>query len=488
MFFFDYLVLFSYLFALIGIGLYFGRSEKNTADFFLGGSRIPWWAAGLSIFGTQLSAITFMAIPAKTYTEDWVYFFAQLCIVAVAPIVISFYLPFYRRLGIVSVYEYLERRFSIILRWFGSLSFLLFQLGRMGIVLALPALALSTVTGIDVYLCIVFMGVLATLYTTLGGIEAVVWSDVLQVFVLLGGAIISLVIVAQGVDGGLATVLKEGHAAGKFHAVNWSWDITTTSLWVVVLGNLFANLAPYTTDQTVVQRYLTTPTEGDAARSIWTNAALTIPASLLFFFLGTAFYVFYIHHPEALDANVQADAIFPWFIASELPMGLSGLVIAGLFAASMSSIDSSINSMAACLVTDFSPRSKRTSFAAGSLKLARAITLALGLTGTMTALFIASYEVQSLWDLFLRFVGLFGGSVAGVFILGIFTTRSNAAGALFGAIAGSICLFAVQQFTSVHFFLYTGIGILVCTLAGYVASRLLPPENKSLEGLTIHTT
>ncbi len=487
MYFLDYLILGLYLAVLIAIGIFFSRREKNIDDFFLAGQRIPWWAAGLSIFGTQLSAITFMAIPAKTFTEDWVYFLAQLCIVAVAPIVVYFYLPFYRRLGITTAYEYLELRFNLAVRWFGSLSFMLFQLGRMGIVLALPALALSTVTGIDVFICILFMGFLATLYTTLGGIEAVIWSDVLQVVVLLGGAILSLFIVGSALDEGLAGVVREGYAAGKFHTFNWTWDITTTAVWVVVIGNLLANLVPYTTDQSVIQRYLTTSSEADAARSIWTNAALTIPGSLIFFFLGTAFFVFYTHFPNALSDSINSDAIFPWFIANELPAGISGLVIAALFAASMSSVDSSMNSIATCLVTDFYDRLSPAASDHNRLKLARGITLVLGLIGTATALFIASYEVKSLWDLFLQIVGLFGGAIAGVFMLGIFTTRSHSTGVLCGALTGSAVLFITQQYSSIHFFLYTGVGILVCTLVGYVVSRFMPVETKPLTGLTIHT-
>lgn len=483
----DFVVLLTYLAGLIGIGFYFGRKETTTSDFFLAGQRIPWWAAGLSIFGTQLSAITFMAIPAKTYAEDWVYFLAQICIILIAPVVVYGFLPFFRRLNITTAYEYLEQRFNLAVRWFGSLSFILFQFGRMGIVLALPAIALATVTGLNVYLCILIMGVIATFYTTLGGIEAVIWSDVLQVVVLLGGALISLILISTSVDGGLTAVIKQGQAAGKFHMLNWTWDATTTAVWVILGGNFLAMIVPYGTDQSVIQRYLTTRTETAAACSIWTNALLTLPASLLFFFVGTALFVFYQTHPDALTPELATDAIFPWFIANELPVGIAGLVIAALFAASMSSVDSSMNSIATSVITDFYLRLVPASTDTHRLKLAKRLTIGLGVMGTTMALLIATFEVKSLWDLFLQIVGLFGGSLAGVFLLGLFTTRAHATGTLCGAIIGATVLFFVQQFTNLHFFLYAGIGILSCFITGYLLSLILPKQTKSLQNLTVYT-
>ena len=177
--------------SLVVMGFYFSRREKGTDDFFLGGKRIPWWAAGLSIFGTQLSAITFMAIPAKAFATDWLYVLLTVGILAVCPVIIICFLPFFRRLNVTSAYEYLELRFNLPVRLYGSASFLFFQLGRMSIVVLLPAIALSAVTGLNVYMCIIVMGVLCTLYTVLGGIEAVIWTDVIQVIVLMGGTFLS---------------------------------------------------------------------------------------------------------------------------------------------------------------------------------------------------------------------------------------------------------------------------------------------------------
>ena len=237
------LVLGIYLVALVWMGFHFSKREKTTEDFFIGGRRIPWWAVGLSIFGTQLSSISFMAIPAKVYATDWTYYVGFISIVLVQPVVVWCYLPFFRRFNMISAYEYLERRFSPVVSLFGSLSFVLFQVGRMAIVLFLPALALSAVTGIDITVSILLMGLLATAYTVLGGIEAVVWTDVLQVVVLVGGALLSLGIVIADIDGGLATMFKIAAGDGKFRLVTPGWDHVAPVLWIIFIGGLFQNIA-----------------------------------------------------------------------------------------------------------------------------------------------------------------------------------------------------------------------------------------------------
>ena len=483
----NYLVLGFYCVILVCMGLYFSRRKKSDADYFLAQGRIPWWAAGLSIFGTQLSAITFMAIPAKAYATDWVYILGQATIVLLAPVVIYVYLPFFRRLQVTTAYEYLESRFNLAVRLFGSVAFILLQLGRMGIVIFLPALALSAVTGLNIMVAILLMGLLSTFYTALGGIEAVIWSDVLQVVVLLGGALISLVVMASSVGGGVTGLVATAASLGKFHTFTWTWDHTTTSVWVVLVGYLLSNLIPYTADQTVVQRYMTTKDQKQAARSIWTNALLTIPAGLIFFSLGTALFVFYREHPASLEPAIHTDAIFPLFIVQHLPAGLAGLLIAGIFAAAMSSLDSSINSVAAAVVHDYYRRLIPQSTGQQRLRLAQRLTLGLGLLATVIGLLMASVEIKSLFDLFLELLGLFGGSLAGLFALGIFTRRANGPGALVGAGASVVVLFLVSNFTQAHFFLYAGIGILTCCAVGYVASLAISRDEGNLEGLTIYS-
>lgn len=483
----DYVVLGSYLVLLVIVGAYFSRREKTTDDYFIGGKRIPWWAAGLSIFGTQLSSISFMAIPAKVYDTDWAYFLSAICIVLVQPVVVWFYLPFFRRLNITSAYEYLERRFHVSVRMFGSAAFILFQGGRMTIVLFLPALALSAVTGMDIRLAILLMGVLTTVYTVLGGIEAVIWTDVLQVIVLVGGALACLVAVVFGVDGGLGGVISIAQADDKFTLFHWGWDYTATVVWVIVVGSLFQNLSSYSADQSVVQRYLTTPTQKQAAGAIWTNAAIVLPVSLVWYALGTSLYAFYKTHPGKLDPTLSTDQTLPLFIANQLPAGLTGLVIAALFAAAMSTLDSSMNSISTAFVTDFYRRLRPQASDRRSLNLARLLTVLLGAGATATALWMAANQdrTRSLWDAYMSILGLLMGVLAGLFALGIFTRRGHWLGALAGAIGGAVVLYYAQS--RVNFFLYAAVGTGACFAIGYLASLLVPGVRRTTEGLTVFT-
>ncbi len=483
----NFIVLGIYLSLLVGMGFYFSRREHSTHDFFLGGRRIPWWAAGLSVFGTQLSAITFMAIPAHVYATDWTYILANMMIVVAAPLVVFLYLPFYRRLNVTSAYEYLEKRFNVAARLLGSAAFILFQLGRMGIVLFLPSLALSAVTGMDIYLCIALMGVLATLYTVLGGIEAVVWTDVVQVVLLLGGALLALGIIVFSIDGGVGRIVSMANEHDKFRVFNFSWDIAQATVWVILVGQLAANLVSYTSDQTVVQRYLTTIDEKAAARSIWTNAALTIPASLIFFATGTALWAFYKAQPDQLAPLTSSDQIFPWFIAHQLPIGVGGLVIAALFAAAMSSLDSSMNSMATTLTTDWYRRFKADVNERRALALARWLTVLLGAFGTCAALLMAIVQSASLWTEYLGIVGMFGGGLGGLFAAGIFTRRITGLDAVVGFFFSAALMWIVTRFTDTHPMLYAAVGMGACVGIAYLVSWFTPGPTQSLAGLTIYT-
>lgn len=499
----NYATLVGYLLGMLGIGWVCAARNKTTDDYFKAGGRIPWWAAGLSIYATMLSSLTFMAIPAKAFASDWTFFWANIPILLLAPVVIRFYLPFFRQLEVTSAYEYLERRFSLAIRLYGSAAFILFQVGRQAIVLLLPALALATVSDLDVGLCIALMGVLCVSYTVMGGIEAVVWTDVAQSVVLLGAAAISLVLIVWQFGGSLSELWSTAVEHDKLHLFNWTLDpsASANAFWVILVGNLFITLVPYTSDQAVVQRYLTTVDEKQAARAIWTNAILSIPSTALFFAIGTALFVFYRWNPAELDPMQPTDAIFPAFIVSQLPAGIAGLVIAGIFAAAQSTVSGSLNSVVTALMTDFydrlgwgqrarsltqqqmesTPTSER-----DRLRLARWLTAALGLLATATAIVLARSGLHSLWDTYNGLVGLAGSGLAGLFALGIFTRRATAAGALVGAIASAVVLYFVQRHSNLHFFLYAMVGVLTCYIVGWLASLLLPAQSGPLTGLTIY--
>lgn len=459
-----------YLLLLVGIGIYFSFRTQSTDDFFRGGQRIPWWAAGCSIFATMLSSITFMAIPAKAYATDWVYFLLNMAIIALAPFIIHYILPYFRRINATSAYEYLEQRFNLATRLFASTSYILFQLGRMAIVMYLPALALAAVTPISIEMSILLMGLLSIIYCTLGGLEAVIWTDTLQTFVLLGGALFSLLLILFHQDVGANEFFRIATEANKFKMINWEWSYTEAALWVVIIGGLGQSLVPYSSDQGVVQRYMSVASEKEAARSIWTNAWLSLFATILFFGLGTALFVFYSKQPAALDPTFQTDAVFPLFIAHQLPAGIAGLVIAGVFAAAQSTISTSMNSIATAITTDFAKRFNLYNKEKSYLRLARILTVLFGVLGTGFALLIAYADIKSLWDSFIGILGLFGGAMCGLFMLGIFTKTANGRGALVGAFGGALCLWLVQQYTDVSVLMYATVGIVATVVIGWVVS------------------
>lgn len=471
----DWLVVGLYFLLVIAISVIVSRKmQDTTSDFFLGGRKIPWWAAGLSIFGSKLSALTFIAIPAKAYATDWVYFLNNMMIVAVAPLIVYFYLPYFRKLKLTSVYEYLEIRFSNRVKLLGSLTFVLFQVSRLGIVIYLPALVLSAVTGINMMVCIVGISIITTAYSVSGGIEAVIWTEVMQVAVLLGGALISLVFIANSLDGGVGQLFTEASQNGKFRLAILSRDFTQPTLWVVLVGGFLTQLVTYSSDQVVVQRYLTTATEKEARQSIYTNAWLVIPASLIFFSVGTALWVYFRHEPAQLNPHGNTDDIFPWYISQQLPTGLAGLVIAGLFAATMSTISSSMNSIATVTTTDFYQKFRPRATDRQRLIFARRATLLLGVLGCGIAIYLVSLHNTSIWDQYLKVIGLFGGCLAGMFLAGIFFPRIHATGIMSGFAISAVVLYFVQRYSAVNFFLYPAVAVVICVGAGYLVSLITP--------------
>ncbi|QEG00723.1 Sodium/glucose cotransporter [Stieleria maiorica] len=485
----NYVVLFGYLIAMVGVGVYFANKNKNTDDYFRGGKRIPWWAAGCSIFATMLSSLTFTGVPSKAFAQDCVYAIGNFMIPVVAVVAVFVALPFFRRIDATSAYEYLEKRFSRRVRMFGSASFALFHLFRMAVVMSLTGLALAVATPLTPSQSVLLMGILSILYCTMGGVEAVIWTDTIQTVVLLGGAVVAIVLLVSGCEGGFGGFVESVTRADKVNVANLHFDATSgrTALWVVIIGAIGQNLSSYTADQAVVQRYMTTETQRLAARSIWTNAVLTIPATILFFGIGVALFAFYQSHPEKLDPTITTDQVFPLFIAREMPIGLAGLIVAGVFAAAQSTVSTSMNSTATAIVTDFLRPQQVCSSEAGYLTAARVLTFLMGVAGTLLGLIFVDPNIKSLFDTFIAVIGLFMGVLGGLFILGALTTRANGSGAMIGALLGASVMFCLWRFTPLNGYLYTATGISTCVVAGYGASLLLPQADKDLAGLTIHT-
>jgi SSS family transporter len=353
-----------------------------------------------------------------------------------------------------------------------SSQFILFQLGRLAVVLLLPALALSTVAGIDVLMSILVVGILCVIYTLFGGMKAVIWTDAVQAVVLLLGAGWALGHLLHEIPGGITTVVQTVQDRERFfHSVPWSWDVTVASGWFIMLGSLFSNLFSYTASQDVVQRYVTTRDEQGARRAIWGNVLLSPVAQALFFAIGSCLLAYYVHFPARLNVALENDAVFPQFIVQQMPAGLAGLLVAAIFAASQSTISSSLNSVSTAYVVDFHRRWAPQSSDAAELRLARWVTAIAGATGILIAIVLAKSGIpKSLWETFLTVVGLFSGAISGLFVLGIFSRRANGPGALVGGLTsvGLVMVVYWNQWTT--FWLFSVIGVLSCVFVGWVTS------------------
>ena len=482
----NWLVIVIYMASMLYVGYFFMKREKSTDDFFRGGGRVPWWAAGISIFATMLSAITYMAIPGKTYAMDWKYFTMAITIFLIVPAIVYYYLPFFRKLNVTTAYEYLELRFNVLARSLASILFMIFMMARMALVLFLPSLALTTVTGINIYTCIILMGVVTVIYCTMGGVEAVIWGDVIQGFILMGGAVLAIIFMVINTEGGLNTVIDLSQQYNKLKTFDFAFDLTQATFWVVFFGGIALNLISYTSDQAVIQRYLTTKDEKTAAKGIWLNGIISIPVSAIFYFIGTALFAYFKTNPENMDIGMENnDSIFPFFIMSKMPVAVAGLLIAAIFAATMSTLSANINSLATAFTTDFYKRFIPDTSEHHRLKVARYAGIIAGGLGIIFALILATWNILSLFDFFNTFLGLLASGLAGLFAMGIFFKNIHSRGAIIGFLGGSILLTYLAMNSRVSFLLYGFIGFTSSIIIAYIASLIVPGKKKPLDGLTV---
>lgn len=468
-------VFFAYLVGMAAMGVYFSRRNKSTDDYFRGGGKLPWWAVSLSIYATMFSSITFLSVPAMVYHSDMRYLPLTFGILLMAPIVVKWYLPFFRRLNLTSAYEYLEVRFNLACRLFASAAFILFMVARSAIVTYLPAVALSAVVGVDVNWAIALVTVVTVFYCTIGGVEAVVWSDFVQSLILIFGTAIMFAFMVFGTDGGISGFISKGLEAGKFRIFDFALDWTQPCFWVVLVGGIVANLASYTSDQCVVQRYMTTKDEVGAAKSIMFNGVLSFLNSFVFFLLGVALYTFIVSHPGFLPESVKGDAVFPYFIGFGLPPGISGLLLAAVAAATMSTLSSNLNAAASAFTTDFYRRFAPKASDAALLRCGKVCTVTVGLLGGAFALVLANMDIQSIYDQFQRFLGVLTGGLGCLFFMGIFMKRVNAVGATVGLIVNYVVCFTLDQIGFAgkpHLLLYGALGMVACLVVAPIVSAM----------------
>lgn len=482
----------AFYFTLIGgIGWYCYRQEKkqSAAAFFVGGRSIPFWAAGISLYASNSSSIGYIATTAKAYATDWTYLMGNVTNVIALVFVAIWIVPLLRRLQLTSVFDYLDQRFHRSVRLAGSGMCILMHLGgRMSIILFLPALAISTVTGLAVEWSVLMMGVVTIAYTALGGMKAVIWTDVAQVIVKFGGLFFAVGYVVWSLKGGTREFVSAAVADNKLRLIDWSFDLTKATIWGFIFLQIMETILTFPKDQVLMQRVFSTKSEKEAGRSVWIFAALILPGSLILYLMGTGLYVFYQANPERMNPLLRTDATLPLFIAAELPTGVTGLVLAGLFAAAMGTLSSILNSVATLVSVDFYEGLAKKPSQATSIRIAEWVTVIAGLIGIGLALLLSRFSIASFLDIAIEFAGLFGGSFGGAYTLGMFTRRSNWQGVLIGMGFSFVATFVVWWHQLVHPFLYLGISVMFSIVVGYLASWLFPaPSDEKLKGLTVLT-
>jgi SSS family transporter len=434
----------------------------------------------------MLSSITFISIPTMTYIGDWRYFPMVLCILGLAPIAIFFYLPFFCRLRITSAYEYLEKRFNVGVRLFGAGVFNIFMICRVAVVTLLPAIALNSVTGMPIWLAILLCGIATIIYCFFGGVEAVIWSDFVQGLILLGGAILVLIYLISA-SGGVSECFEVANAADKFRTWDFRFLFNQPVFWVVLIMGLVSNLNSYTADQCVVQRYITTPNEASARRSIWFNGVLSVISSVIFYFIGTSLYTYYVKNPGAMDITMpKSDSVFPTFMAIDLHPIFSGLIVAAIFAATISTLSTNLNSSATSIVTDFIARFKKDMSSEAQVKCGSWCVAIVGVFGVVAALILSTLETRSLFDTFQNFISTLTGGLSALFFIGIFMPRVSGMVAIIALIVNYIISLTLPVFVSpdnLHAFTYGGIALVGCIVVAWVGS-FIAPNKANTKGLT----
>ncbi|WP_134187161.1 sodium:solute symporter [Buttiauxella sp. BIGb0552] len=471
---FNYVVLFGYLLAMMLVGVYFSKRQKTADDYFRGGGRIPGWAAGVSVFATTLSSITFMSIPAKAFTTDWTFILGQYLVIAILPVVFYFYIPFFRKLKVTSAYEYLEARFDVRSRLFASLSFMMFNIGRIAIITYLTVLALRPFIGIDPIVLVLLISVMCIIYTWMGGIEGVIWTDVIQGLLLSGSAVLIFIVICFKVQGGFGEIFTVTQHADKFFPASqfrWSW--TESTVPVLMIGFLFANIQQFTASQDVVQRYIVTDSIEETKKTLFTNAKLIAIIPIFFFAIGSALFVYYKQNPSLLPAGFNIGGILPLFVVTEMPTGIAGLIIAAIFAAAQSSISSSLNSISSCFNSDIYQRlSSKKRTPENSMRMAKLVILIAGLFSSAATIWLVMANESEIWDAFNSLIGLMGGPMTGLFMLGIFCKRANAGSATLGIVVSIVAVLFARYATDLNFFFYGVVGCLSVVISGVIFAPL----------------
>jgi SSS family solute:Na+ symporter len=435
----DLSTLLLYLLGILAIGFYFSRRNTSTEEYFLGGRKFAGWVIGLSLVGTSISSVTFLAYPADGFKTAWLRYLPNLMLPLAAIVAVTVFIPVFRRYSLTTAYEFLELRFGPGVRVYGAVTFIFAQLVRISTILYLLSLLIQEVTGLDSTWSVFIAGSFVALYTIIGGIDAVIWTDVIQTVVLLLGGLIVLGVIVQALPGGLGQIFDVATEQSKLSFADWdqgesiplSWDLSLlnkTGTMMLLLG-LTNWLTEYGTNQNVIQRYVAARSNEEAKKAVWVCVCSSLPIWAFYMFLGTALYVFYVQFPspqasQMLDGTRKAEEILPWFILNELPTGVTGIVIAAALAAAMSSLDSSINAISTVGINDIYRRFlRRHASDTHYLRVAFAIATASSLLMIAGALYILQADTTTLQDFGTILVSLFGGGLLGLYVIAFATDK-----------------------------------------------------------------
>ena len=468
----NYIVLFTYLSFMVGVGISFAGKQKTVEDYFLAGRNMPWAVVGISMFVSVLSAVSYVGIPGVAYEDNIALlvevFLTPICI----PFLIFIFYPFYRILNVMTSYEYVLQRFGKSARFVVSALFVLGRGGWLGAVIYAPAMVLSTITDLPIWLLIILMGVLATTYTTLGGLSAVLWTDVVQFLILFGGAVWVAFTLTTSVPGGLASIWEIAQATNHVRVIDWKINLAEMTGMAVLLSYFLQLVYDYGVDQITVQRVLAVRTSGGMARAtIFMGIAQALTLTLLLY-VGLGLFAYFQTFPSELGPGISGDRVLPYYIMHTFPAGFSGLLISALFAAAMSSMDSGINSITSVLLTDFiRPLRAKEHSEQHDVQLSRYLTVFLGVLATGVAFSITG--IEQILKASSAFLGLFGSPILALFLLGMLTRRGNFRGWLVGTIAGISITVWCQQATDMHWIYYFPLCFIISFGVGGAVSLLL---------------
>lgn len=488
----DLIALVLYFGTMIVMGIYFTSKNKSTEDYFLGNRSFPGWAVGLSMLGTSISSVTFLALPAAAFALDCRQFVQNLGILASAWMAWHFFIPFFRQGRMTSAFEYLEARYGNAIRCYSAVSFIVLQFIRLATILYLIALPMTAMTGFNLFTIIIVTGVVVGIYTIFGGFEAVIWTDVVQTILLLGGGVLCVLLIAFKMPGGFSQIIDIAIDNNKLSLGPMGFDLNERTFWVMLLLGIIGFMTEYSSNQNVIQRYIAAKSTKEARKATLICIFMGLPTWASFFFLGVCLFAFYTVFGRVSVANLEVDQILPHFIFTQIPTFVAGSIIAACFAAAMSSLSSSINGIATIGTIDFFKRFGREKSDKEALLFAKVISLLVSVGMIVGAIAIYYVPKESINDLTIVLASLLGGGLLSIYMLGFFTKRVSHVALLIGL--GVALLFnSVMMLSSlnvieipIHSYWTSIIVNLVLAVVAYSLSWVFP-NRKKLDNLTVWT-